>query len=99
LDQVTPQWLAVDLGTEHAIDRVEIVWEAAFGQAYAIQVSADGVNYTEAYSTGSGDGATDIIEFQVPINARWIRMYGTQRGTGWGYSIYEFKVFGTSVSN
>jgi hypothetical protein len=89
-----PQWLVVDLGRKHSVGKVEIVWESAYGKAYAVEVSNDGENYTEVYSTRNGDGGTDVIEFPKPVEARWIRMYGTQRGTRWGYSIYEFKVFG-----
>jgi len=94
-----PQWLVVDLGRDYKVEKVEIVWEPAFGKAYTIEVSADGKNYAAVYSTRSGDGGTDVIEFPEPLNAKWVRMSGTQRGTRWGYSIYEFKVFGDPVSD
>jgi len=94
-----PQWLAVDLGREHRIEKVEIVWEPAFAKEYAIEVSSDGENYKEVHSTRSGNGGTDVIELPEPVKTQWIRMHGTRRGTDWGYSIYEFKVFGDPVSD
>lgn len=30
---------------------------------------------------------------------RYVRMYGTQRATEWGYSLYEFEVYGTPSNN
>src|SRR5688572_18189650 len=38
-----PEWLAVDLGTTYEINRVVLLWETAYGKAYALQVSTDGV--------------------------------------------------------
>ena len=91
------QWLCVDLGVEYRLKKVEIVWEKAFGKAYTIEVSSDGANFKEVYRTDHGDGGTDTMEFTPPITARWLRMNGTQTGTKWGYSIYEFKAFGEPV--
>lgn len=37
----TDSWLAVDLGAERTISEVQLLWEAAYGAAYDIQVSDD----------------------------------------------------------
>ena len=34
----------------------------------------------------------DVDRFAV-TNARYVRMQGVTRGTGWGYSLYEFQIF------
>lgn len=34
----------------------------------------------------------ETIRF-TPTEARWVRMYGTQRATQWGYSLWELRVF------
>jgi len=39
-------WLAVDLGAPTALDRVRLYWEAAAGQAYRIETSVDGIQWT-----------------------------------------------------
>ncbi|HXR42335.1 MAG TPA: discoidin domain-containing protein [Acidothermaceae bacterium] len=91
-----PQWLQVDLGQSYNISHVTLNWEAAYGKAYQIQTSADGSNWTTIYSTTTGDGGTD--DLAVTGTGRYIRMYGTARGTPYGYSLYEFAVNGTAAS-
>ncbi|MCY3023397.1 MAG: discoidin domain-containing protein [Planctomycetota bacterium] len=87
-----PQWLAVDLGKTETISRVELLWEGAYGKEYAIEVSADGENWKEVYTTDKGKAGTDSIKF-APTAARWVRMMGKKRGTEFGYSLYEMRVF------
>ena len=91
-----PQWLQVDLGQSYNISHVTLNWEAAYGKAYQIQTSADGSNWTTIYSTTTGDGGTD--DLAVTGTGRYVRMYGTARGTPYGYSLYEFAVNGTAAS-
>jgi beta-galactosidase len=86
-----PQWIAVDLGKPERIARVELLWQGAFAKAFRIEVSSDGQTWTEVFGTNTGRGGTDVIRFQ-PVEARWVRMYGTKRGTAFGYSLWEFKV-------
>jgi len=88
-----PQWLIVDLGATHTISNAVLYWEAAYAKAFQIQVSADGTNWTTIYSTTTGTGGTQTIPLSG--TGRYIRMYGTQRATGYGYSLWEFQVFGT----
>ncbi len=86
-----PQWVRVDLGTGRAICQVVLQWEGAYGRSFEIQTSADGSSWTPIYTTTTGTGATQTLT--VAGTGRYVRMYGTQRGTGYGYSLYEFKVF------
>ncbi|WP_165226311.1 discoidin domain-containing protein [Aquisphaera insulae] len=87
-----PQWLAVDLGGIGRISRVELLWDPAFGKSYAIELSADGKTWSEVYRTDSGQGGTEVIRF-TPAGARWVRYVGKARGTNYGHSIREFRVF------
>ncbi|MDQ1702149.1 MAG: hypothetical protein QOF57_1401 [Frankiaceae bacterium] len=86
-----PQWLQVDLGSTQSICKVGLNWEAAYGKAYQIQTSADGTNWTSIYSTTTGAGGIETLN--VSGTGRYVRMYGTVRGTGYGYSLWEFSVF------
>ena len=90
-----PQWIRVDLGATAAIDQVELTWEAAYGRSFQIQVAAgpDGPWQT-IYETTTGAGGTQTLA--VTGSGRYVRMYGTARGTGYGYSLWELKVFGTT---
>lgn len=87
-----PQWLAIDLGQVVKVSRVQLAWEGAFGKAYAIQVSLDGEKWTDVYKTDSGKGGLDDIRF-APTQARHVRYYGTERGTPFGHSLWEIRVF------
>jgi len=87
-----PQWIAVDLGREESISRVRLIWEGAYGKSYTIEVSPDGTTWQEVHAVEHGDGHTDEIKF-APTAARYVRMSGTQRGTRFGYSLWEFQVF------
>ena len=88
-----PQWLQVDLGGSASITQVVLVWEAAYGKAFQIQTSPDGTTWTSIFSTTTGTGGTQTLN--VTGTGRYVRMYGTARGTGYGYSLFEFQVFGT----
>jgi F5/8 type C domain/Beta-1,3-glucanase len=91
-----PQWIQVDLGASTTISQVTLVWEAAYGKAFQIQVSTDASAWTTVYSTATGIGGTQNLT--VNGSGRYVRMYGTTRGTQWGYSLWEFQVYGTPVS-
>ncbi len=88
-----PQWLEVDLGSSHTICGVTLNWETAYATAFQIQTSADGSTWTPIYSTTTGTGGTQNLT--VTGTGRYIRMYGTARATQYGYSLWEFQVFGT----
>jgi hypothetical protein len=89
-----PQWLRVDLGGTTTISRVVLQWESAYARAFQIQTSPDGNAWTTVYSTTAGAGGTQTLT--VGGSGRYVRMYGTERGTGYGYSLYEFQVYGTA---
>ncbi|WP_279581344.1 discoidin domain-containing protein [Fodinicola feengrottensis] len=89
-----PQWIQVDLGAVHSVNRVRLTWEAAFGSAYQIQTSTDGGSWSTAYATSAGQGGVEDLSFGTR-QARYIRMQGTQRGTPYGYSLWEMEVYGS----
>ncbi|MCE6996631.1 discoidin domain-containing protein [Saccharothrix sp. S26] len=90
-DWSDPQWLRVDLGAVTTFQHVQLVWEGAYGRAYEIQVSDDGTNWRSVHATTTGNGGVDSID--VTATGRYVRLHATQRGTGWGYSLYEFGVY------
>ncbi len=94
--EVDPGWLYVDLGETKRINEVRIIWEAAYAKSYKIQVSEDTEHWTDVYSTAAGKGGTEKITFSE-TDARYVRMYGTERATKYGYSMWEFEVYGPEV--
>ncbi|WP_084713277.1 discoidin domain-containing protein [Streptacidiphilus rugosus] len=89
-----PQWLQVDLGASHQVDEVRLTWEAAYATAFQIQTSADGVTWTTIYSTTTGTGGVQDLT-GLSGTGRYVRMYGTQRATGYGYSLWSYEVYGS----
>ena len=51
------------------------------------------------YSTTTGDGGVDDITLSSPASGRYVRLLGTQRGTMYGYSLYEMEVYGGAAVN
>ncbi|MGW4892503.1 discoidin domain-containing protein [Kitasatospora sp. NPDC004240] len=88
-----PQWIQVDLGRTADLSRVVLRWEAAYGRGYEIQVSDNGADWRTLKAVTDGDGGTD--DLAVSGSGRYVRMYGTQRPGGYGYSLWEFQVYGS----
>ncbi|MFF7285818.1 discoidin domain-containing protein [Streptomyces griseorubiginosus] len=87
------QWLQVDLGATASISQVVLNWEAAYAADYKIQVSSDARAWSDLRTVNGGDGGTDTLA--VSGQGRYVRMQGIHRATPWGYSLWEFQVFGT----
>jgi hypothetical protein len=93
---VDPSWLEVDLGAPTIINKVVLYWEAAYGKAYQIQVSNDDQTWTTVYTQTAGQGGVETLTFPTVID-RYIRFFGTARATQYGYSLFEFQVYGADV--
>lgn len=96
-----PQWIRLDLGGLRYIDSVKLVWEAASAADYVIEISSDGNNWTTvANKTNAAAGArTDTLSNLSAHVGRYVRMTGTRRTTQWGYSLFDFAVFGSTDPN
>jgi F5/8 type C domain/Beta-1,3-glucanase len=88
-----PQWIQVDLGGTATVCQVVLNWEAAYGQSFQVQISANGTSWTNLYSTTTGAGGVQTLD--VTGSGRYVRVYGTARGTPYGYSLWELGVYGT----
>ena len=87
------EWLYVDLGSVQPVGGVRLNWEASFGKGYKIQVSDDAETWKEVYKTDEGRGGIDEITFPE-VDARYVRMFGTELGWWFGYSLWSFDVLG-----
>nr|WP_234536212.1 discoidin domain-containing protein [Paenibacillus pseudetheri] len=88
------EWIYVDLGATQSVNRVKLNWEDAYAKGYKVQVSNDATTWTDAYVTTTGDGSIDDITFTAN-SGRYVRVLCTARGTVYGYSIFDFEVYGT----
>ncbi|MET0636902.1 MAG: discoidin domain-containing protein [Chitinophagaceae bacterium] len=86
------EWIYVDLGEEKVVDGVGLNWEDAYAKSYKIQTSTDAIRWTDVFRTDDGKTGEQIITFPEE-KARYVRMYGIERGTYWGYSLWNFEVY------
>jgi hypothetical protein len=86
------QWIRVDLGSAQEVSRVVLRWEAAYAKEYRVEVSGDGGTWRPVWSTDAGNGGVDNDTFAA-TTARYVRVAGVRRATGYGYSLYEFEVY------
>lgn len=91
-----PQWLQVDLGASSVLSRVALKWEGAYATAYILQGSDDTATWTTLKTVTNGVGGAE--GYPVSGKARYVRMTGTTRNSAFGYSLWEFQVFGDAAA-
>jgi len=92
------QALALDLGAVARIDSVRVTWEAAFAAKYAIETGpALSGPWTQVARNDAGHGGVETLS--VGASARFVRLHGIQRATGYGYSIWELDALGSKDGN
>ncbi|WP_193212822.1 putative Ig domain-containing protein [Luteolibacter marinus] len=93
---VDPQWMSIDLGAPKSIRKVVLKWEFAGGKDYLLQVADDPAGpWTDMVTvTGNTTTGVDLVYDNLDFTGRHVRMYGTIRTTGYGYSLYNFEVWG-----
>jgi hypothetical protein len=89
-----PQLIYVNLGQIYTFNQVVLKWETAYGKRFGIYYW-DGNQWRNVYWTDNGRGGTNTINFS-PVRAQYVAMYGIERGTSWGYSLWEFEVYDTT---
>ncbi|MGW3511713.1 discoidin domain-containing protein [Streptomyces sp. NPDC000994] len=85
-----PQWVQVDLGSVQNLCKVDLTWETAYAKEFQIQASANGQSWTTLRSVTGATGGT--ASYDVSGSGRYLRVYGTARSTGYGYSLWEVAV-------
>lgn len=96
---VDSQYIQVDLEEVYEVSKVVLNWEGACGKEYKIQVSDDGENWKDM--THVTDGKAGIIEFTYDnlMAGRYVRMQGIEPTGQYGYSLWEFEVYGTKLKD
>ncbi len=89
------EWIYVDLGSVQSVGGVRLHWEASYGKAYKIQVSNDAKDWKEVYKTDEGTGGIEEILFSE-VDARYVRLFGIERGWWFGYSLWSIDVLGAT---
>ncbi|HPF99172.1 MAG TPA: family 16 glycosylhydrolase [Kiritimatiellia bacterium] len=87
------EWLYVDLGEPRHIEAIRISWENAYAKEYALEVSDDTQSWRNIHTKRGGRGGTEEV-LGIDATARYVRLRGIQRASEWGYSLWEFDIFG-----
>lgn len=99
------EWISVDLGQMYSVNQVVLIWERAYGKDFNILFSRDGsftdLNDKTIQVLGNVLGSdsiagTNTIKVEENTIARYVRMQGVHRATVFGYSLYEFRVAGST---
>jgi hexosaminidase len=86
------QSLVIDLGRSVDLSTVVLRWETAYAKSYSIDVSDDRETWRPFASTSASDGGLDIV--RASGHGRYLRLSMTERGTVYGYSLYELEAYG-----
>ena len=100
-EKVDPQTWTLDLGQARIFNTLEIVWEGAYGKTFTVSVSDDKETWTPVWTVeGQQLAGFPYTQTQTidKTTARYIQFHGTERGTGYGYSFWEFRVYLAGVS-
>lgn len=88
------QWWMVDLGSVHSVGKVVIFWEAAYAKDYDVEISADGLTWTTPATVRGASAPLVRSHSFSEVSARYVRVMMTEKGTQWGYSFWEVRVYG-----
>lgn len=89
-----PQTLTITLDKNYFLSEVKIHWEAANAKSYTLEVSTDNTNWTQVYSTTTGGDGHRWDEISLSsVEAKYIKIYGTERNLTYGYSIWEVEAY------
>ncbi|MEG0366625.1 MAG: discoidin domain-containing protein, partial [Coprobacillus sp.] len=92
------EWIQVDLGDLYNVDRVKLYWEGQGASKYKLLASKDGINYTEVYEENNGEPGMLDIKLDKSVPARFIKMQGVKYKSQFGYSLWEFEVYGNDYN-
>ena len=89
------EWI-LNLGQERIFNLVKIYWEGAYGKSFTIDVSNNATDWSTVRTVTdqvlSGFPYEQLLEFDE-TTAQYVRFNGIARGTGYGYSFWEFEVY------
>lgn len=86
-------WIYVDLGKVTEITSVYLKWEAAAAAEYRIQFSDDEAEWKTVKTVTDGTEG-DERTFDISGNTRYVRVQCDKKATNYGYSLFEFQVYG-----
>lgn len=99
--QTDDQMWAVRYTEPQTFDNVTITWEGAWGKTYDIYGSNDGHAWTKLVSVNEDIPGPFPYEQSIDLAStavyQYVKFQGIKRGTGYGYSFFEFETLYKNV--
>lgn len=89
-------WIQLRLPAPTHLGSAVLSWQPAYASAYHLQTSPDGRTWTTVATVADGRGGTETIRFDAP-GTQYLRMQGTTRATGFGYSLSAIELYGVTT--
>ncbi len=96
---VDSQYVQVDLEDIYNISKVVLNWEAACGKEYKLQVSDDGQTWADISHVTDGKAGIKEFTYDKLVAGRYVRMLGIEPVGQYGYSLWEFEVYGLTLKS
>ncbi|MEP7765764.1 DUF1996 domain-containing protein [Sanguibacter sp. 25GB23B1] len=87
------QWFRIDLGAPATMTTIVLDWESAYGKDFVIQTSDDAVTWRTVATVTGGTGGRQAVD--VSASGRYVQLVAIERGTDYGYSLWELEVYGS----
>ena len=92
------QSITIDLGEAAEISVIRLMWEAACGSNYTLEVSTDNENWTVVADVKDNTVTDQYLTYTFdPVSARYVKMNGATRATKYGFSIWELEIYDNFV--
>ncbi len=89
--------LVIDFGIKYDVEMITLSWEGANSNRYDILVSADGENYTPAYSIdipAEQAAREDRCYGKDLREVRYLKVNTHENATGYGLNLFELRAYG-----
>jgi len=88
------EWVQIDLGSLHKIYSIYLTWEVSSAKDYTIQTSDDGKKWYNAVNKKNMQTGSRVDLLEIKKVCRYVKLLCKSRTTKYGYSLYEFAVYG-----
>ena len=79
------------------ISEIQLTWGFNYANAYTVEVSADGYNYTTVADITEGLGDEEIIKLDKTYEAQYIRFSGFERAQKALCELTDLRIYGTDM--
>ncbi|MGF7145566.1 hypothetical protein HNQ56_004009 [Anaerotaenia torta] len=87
----------IDLGSTFSVNKIAILWEAVTTTATKFKIetaASENGPWTTVYTKSGGDPVMDFETSFAAVNARYVKLTAYEKTGPWGYSFWEFEVYG-----